>query len=215
MKRALILQGGWAGHRPATIAAWAAATLFDGFDVTTETDLGALDHQHLAEYDVLCPVWTFGDLTAVQEDALMAAVAGGLGLVCWHGHTSAFLSSRPHKHLLGGQFVAHPGGDHVDHVIRFGDHPLVAGLADVAVCSEQYYLLVDPAVTVLATTTIVAADQPWLAGVEMPAAWIRPWGDGRVAYTSLGHSLTELRDLAVTELLRRAVRWVARPQAER
>ena len=108
---------------------------------------------------------------------------GGLGLLAWHGATSAFLGSRPYKHLLGGQFVAHPGGSHVEHTIRFHPDPLTVDLPDVTLRSEQYYLLVDPAVRVLATTEVVAPDEPWLAGTEMPAAWSAeaPWKLGQPA----------------------------------
>jgi type 1 glutamine amidotransferase len=137
-------------------------------------------------------------------------VAGGLGLLAWHGATSAFLESRPHKHLLGGQFVGHPGGADVEYTVHFRPGPLTGGLADVTLRSEQYYLLVDPAVEVLATTEIVAPDEPWLTGVEMPVAWVRPWGAGRVGYVSVGHGVEELAIPPITELLRRLAHSVAR-----
>ncbi|WP_421119272.1 ThuA domain-containing protein [Aquihabitans daechungensis] len=210
--RVLLLHGGWPGHEPAAIATWAATTLFGDTELVVVDDLAVLDRSELATFDLLCPLWTFGELSEHQEDALLGSVADGLGLVAWHGNTSAFLTSRAHKHLLGGQFVAHPGGAHVDYTVRFRPDALTAGLGDVAVRSEQYYLLVDPAVHVLATTEMVADDEPWLAGVEMPVAWTRSWGAGRVAYVSIGHGLEELDIPEMTELLRRLVRWAARAQ---
>ena len=212
MRRALILHGGWPGHTPEAVAAWAEAELLDGFEVTSTDDLAVLSADVLAGFDVILPLWTFGELSEARESALIGAVADGLGLVAWHGHASGFLGSRPHKHLLGGQFVAHPGGDLVDYTVRFGSDPLVADLPDAEVCTEQYYLLVDPAVTVLATTAMVAPEAPWLAGVEMPVAWTRSWGAGRVAYTSVGHDTDQLGVPQITELLRRATRWAARSQ---
>lgn len=212
MTRALLLHGGWPGHDPEAVAAWARTALFDGMDLVVADDLALLDPPTLADIDLLCPLWTFGELTASQEDALLDSVAQGLGLLAWHGNASAFLGSRAHKHLLGGQFVAHPGGSAVTYEVRFLPHPLTEGLAAVELTSEQYYLLVDPAVSVLATTEIVAPDQQWLAGVEMPVGWTRRWGEGRVAYLSIGHGLDELRLPPVTELLRRAARWAARDQ---
>ena len=115
---------------------------------------------------------------------------------------------------MGGQFVAHPGGGATTYVVRFADHPLTADLEPLTLTSEQYYVLVDPAIEVLATTEVIAPEEPWLAGVEMPVAWARSWGAGRVAYVSVGHGLDELRLPQVTHLLHRAARWAARRQAD-
>ena len=113
--------------------------------------------------------------------------------------------------MLGGQFVDHPGGDKVSYNVRFrtGD-PIVQGLDDVNVISEQYYLLVDPAVTVLATTDINGGPKVWLAGTEMPVAWKRTWGMGKVFYCALGHTVDTLRLDAVATMLSRAIEWACR-----
>jgi len=50
---------------------------------------------------------------------MINTVSEGLGFVSWHGNTSAFLESRLHKFLLGGQFVAHPGGDSTEYTVNF------------------------------------------------------------------------------------------------
>jgi type 1 glutamine amidotransferase len=193
------------------MADFARHRVLTGFDVDHTHDLDVLDRAALADVDLLVPLWTFGELADPQEAALVGAVADGLGLVTWHGATSAFLASRPFKFLVGGQFVAHPGDSEVTYTVGFvGDDPLVDGLEPVTVTSEQYYLLVDPAVTVLATTRMVAPGMDWLEGVEMPVAWHRRWGSGRVFYCSLGHTLDALEQTSVTTLLRRATRWASR-----
>jgi type 1 glutamine amidotransferase len=208
--RALLLHGGWEGHSPEATADFAAAELLVGMEVVRSTDLAALDPAVLADFDLIVPVWTFGSITHEQCTALVDAVAGGLGLVTWHGGASAFLDARPHKFLLGGMFVAHPGGGAVTFTVEFGDDPLVADLDDLTLTAEQYYLLVDPGVHVLATTVMDGADMPWTAGVRMPVAWTRRWGDGRVFYCSLGHGVDELALPQVAELLRRGARWAVR-----
>ena len=195
------------------MADFARHQVLAGFDVDHAHDLNVLDRSTLADVDLLVPLWTFGELSEAQEAALVGAVADGLGLVTWHGSASAFIASRPFKFLLGGQYVAHPGDAEVTYTVAFvGDDPLVEGLEAVTVTSEQYYLLVDPAVTVLATTRMVAPGMDWLAGVEMPVAWHRRWGAGRVFYCSLGHTLESLDHPSVTTLLRRAARWSTRPR---
>ncbi len=90
---------------------------------------------------------------------------------------------------------------------------MVAGLDPLTLTSEQYYMLVDPAVKVLATTTMVGEGMPWLAGVRMPVAWTRGWGDGRVFYCSLGHTAGIVEIPQMSTLLRRAAWWAMRGPA--
>ncbi len=214
-KRALLLYGGWEGHSPERFADFAEKRLLGDFDVARSQDLGMLHPDVLVRIDLLVPIWTFEEITKSQEAALLNTVAGGMGMVAWHGNASSFLGSRPHKFLLGGQFVAHPGGYDITYPVRFlTNDPLVNGLEDVTVTSEQYYLLIDPAVKVLATATIDGGEMNWVSGVEMPVAWKRRWGKGRVFYCALGHSLDTLEHPAITTLLCRAVQWACRNSGE-
>jgi type 1 glutamine amidotransferase len=213
--RVLLLYGGWEGHQPEIFAEFAKAKLLSDADVTVSQDLDLLRAGALDEYDLLVPIWTFGELDDDQVDSLLLAVQKGLGLVCWHGAASSFLNSRSHKFLLGGQFVGHPGGEHIPYTIRFaGNDPLVEGLEDVKVVSEQYYLLIDPAVKVIASTSIDGGEYKWLSGVEMPIAWKRQWGLGRVFYCAVGHTPDILENDSILTLLRRALEWAVRNSNE-
>jgi uncharacterized protein len=213
--RALLLYGGWSGHQPEQFADFAISHFLNDFDVVRARDLAMLSSHILAEFDLLLPIWTFGELGKVQEEALFDAVTDGMGIVAWHGAASSFLNSRLHKFILGGQFVGHPGGDNVTYSVNFLDNdPLVSGLKDITFTSEQYYLLVDPAVKVLATTRIDGDDMVWISGVEMPVVWKRLWGRGRVFYCSIGHTLDTLENPSINTLFRRAVRWAVRKSEE-
>ncbi|HEX9659731.1 MAG TPA: ThuA domain-containing protein [Rhodothermales bacterium] len=215
MKRALVLYGGWEGHYPVLMADFAARHLLEGFATVRSSDLDSVSPGTLSEFDLLVPIWTFGELTENQETALLDAVAGGLGMMALHGNASSFLDSRPHKFMLGGQFVGHPGGNHITYTVKFlGNDPLVNGLEDVVITSEQYYLLIDPAVKVLATTTVDGGEMEWLRGVRMPVAWKRTWGKGRVFYCALGHTVDVLENPSVSAMLKRAVRWAARDSSQ-
>jgi len=225
-RQALVLFGGWEEHKPELSARFAVDCVLTDFEVSMSQDLTCLDPAVLAGVDLLVLLWTFGQITPEQESALIGAVDGGMGLLAWHGTTSAFLDSRAHKFLIGGQFMAHPGGAKVTYPVTFlGNDPLVEGLADVTVTSEQYYLLVDPAVKVLATTPMASpgagagtGDSPGsppsegdeCAVVQMPVAWKRSWGCGRVFYCSLGHTPETIDSTSVLTLLRRAAAWAGR-----
>jgi type 1 glutamine amidotransferase len=210
-KRVLLLHGGWRGHAPAKFADFAEQELLEGYDVVRSRSLDDLNVANLKGFDLILPIWTFGSLTAPQQRALIKAVHGGLGYVGWHGNASSFLECRPHKLLLGGQFVAHPGGNQVRYSVSFHrEDYLVSDLSDFTVVSEQYYLLIDPAVKVLAETTIDGGPMHWLHRVRMPVAWKRCADQGRVFYCALGHTVDVLRKRPVMTLLRRALAWAAR-----
>lgn len=210
-KRALLLYGGWEGHRPETFADFAEERLLCDFDVVRSQDLEMLRYEALREFDLVLPIWTFGELSEEQLQGLLQAMREGLGMVAWHGNASAFLERRAHKLLLGGQFVGHPGGSEIEYQVHFlANDPLVEGLEDVTVVSEQYYLLIDPAVKVLATSRIHGGEMDWVAGVQMPVAWKRSWRLGRVFYCALGHTVDVLEHPAIAEMLSRAVKWAVR-----
>jgi hypothetical protein len=214
-KRVLLLYGGWRGHSPKRIANFIEKRLLADYEVVRSDNLRVLSEDVLAGHDLLVPLWTFGKITKKQEGHLLNAVANGMGLLALHGNTSAFLESRPHKFMLGGQFVGHPGGNLVTYTVRFhANDPLVDGLDEITITSEQYYLLIDPAVKVLASTSIDGDHMDWIKGVQMPVVWKRQWGKGRVFYCALGHTVEILKQPAVTTLLSRALLWACRNPEE-
>lgn len=210
---ALLLCGGWEGHRPLEAARrFLPALERAGLRAVLADDLSVLaDARRLAEAAVVVPNWTMGALTDAQEAALAAAVESGTGLAGWHGGMGDAFRDRPqYQFLAGGQFVAHPGGVRRYEVhIADGGHPITAGLADFAVTSEQYYMHVDPANHVLATTLFDGDPMPWIAGTVMPVAWKRRHGRGRVFYCSLGHAPEDFDVPEAFELVRRGLLWAA------
>jgi type 1 glutamine amidotransferase len=214
MKKALIIHGGWDGHKPEETAEFVAADLRgSGFEVELADTLDVLlDAAKLSGLDLLVPNWTMGQLTGDQERALVGAVEGGVGLGGWHGGAGdAFRSNTGYQFLAGGQFVAHPdnGKDYVVKVTKPRD-PIMEGLKDFQVHSEQYYMHVDPSNEVLGTTTFETKSTPWVNGTVMPVVWKRHYGLGRVFYHSIGHGVAELQIPEVREITRRGLAWAAR-----
>lgn len=211
MPRALVLWGGWEGHQPEQQAAHAASLLrAHGWEVRVENGFSPLlDPANLENLTLIVPVCTSITLRDDEQEALSRVVQSGAGLAAWHG--AATVTNSPlYSMLLGGQFVAHPGGMvRYDVEIVRRDHPITADLADFSMESEQYVVHVDPSDEVLAVTTTTDA-LPAMAGREMPVVWIRHWGDGRVFYSALGHSADELRMPEVERLLERGMMWAAR-----
>ncbi len=217
MKRALIVRGGWEGHEPVQVSELFASMLRDmGFQADISESLDSfLDAERLASMDLIVPVWTMGRITEEQLRPVLAAVEGGTGLAgCHGGMCDAFRESCDWQFMTGGQWVAHPGGDGVEYDVRPipGSSPIVEGLGDFRVKSEQYYLHVDPAVAVIATTRfpVVAGPHSPNGTCEMPVAWTKRWGAGRVFYCSLGHHADVFDAPPAREMMRRGLLWAAR-----
>lgn len=213
-KKALIVSGGWDGHKPHEVAAIFAGLLREkNFTVETLDSLEIFaDADKLKAFDLIVPNWTMGGLTGEQEQGITAAVESGAGLAGWHGGMGdAFRSNSNYQFMVGGQFVSHPDNEKdYEVVIAKHDDPIVAGLGDFKVRSEQYYMHVDPSNEVLATTTFQTQSAPWVNGAVMPVVWKRHWGAGRVFYSSLGHQpavfdIPEAREIQVRGLL-----WASR-----
>jgi len=221
-RRALVVRGGWEGHYPV-----AASELFlphlreSGFDVAVEDSLEVYaDASVMDGIDLIVQCWTMGEILADEMHGLRVAVESGAGLAGWHGGIlDAFRGATDFQHIVGGQFVAHPG-DTVAHEIvvrpERADHPVVAGLGPrIPLTSEQYWVQTDPLCDVLATTTHQPGpDTPWREPVTMPAVWTRRWGEGRVFACSAGHSLDDLRIPEIRALISRGLVWAARPGSD-
>lgn len=217
MKDALIVYGGWEGHAPeATARIFADWLTADGFAVRLENSLTALeDAEALNALSLLVPVWTMGEISAEQSRNACQAVAQGVGLAgCHGGMCDAFRKDTNWQFMTGGNWVSHPGNDGTVYriQIRHSSSPIVAGLADFEVVSEQYYLHVDPAVEVLATTRFPVADGPHAPNgpFDMPQVWTKRWGKGRVFYNALGHQPAVWDIPEAATLMRRGFSWAAR-----
>ncbi len=196
MKKALIFQGGWDGHEPQlTSKRFAGMLEKNGIAAEIYDDMSCLsDLDRLLTYDLIVACWTMGSIDGQHSHNVCEAVARGVGLAgCHGGMCDAFRQDTQWQFMTGGQWVSHPGGDGVEYTvnIRHGSSSIVEGLEDFRVSSEHYYLHVDPAIEVLATTRFPndgvnyyhSANKP----IDMPVAWTKFWGLGRVFYTSLGH----------------------------
>jgi uncharacterized protein len=216
--KALIVYGGWDGHKPQEVAEiYRAMLAAEGFAVEVATSLEVLTAEHLAAdggVQLLVPCWTMGQIDGKLTENVSQAIARGMGISgCHGGMCDAFRSDCTWQFITGGQFVAHPGNDGTKHTIHIGPtpSPITAGIADFEVATEQYYMHVDPAVRVLAYSKFPVADGPHATNgpVHMPVVWTKRWGQGKVFYSSLGHAPDIVSLPPHLEILRRGSLWAA------
>ena len=191
----------------------------EGYNVDDRTTLDVYaDEDYMDSVDLIVQAWTGGHLTTAQERGLIDAVMNGAGMAGWHGGLNdCFRDSLQYKFLVGSQFVAHPGGN-VEFTVNITkpDDPIMKGIDDFTLRSEQYYLHVDPGIIaglsgeVLATSTFNAPFLDWYHGTVMPAVYKRRWGDGRIFYVAYGHSYKDFDVHGTREILKRGFSWATR-----
>jgi hypothetical protein len=213
-KKALMVWGGWDGHEPKQCVDIFAPFLREqGYEVEISTNLDAyLDNAKIQTLSLIVPVWTMGTITREQEAGLLEAVKNGIGIAGWHGGMGdSFRNNTEYQFMVGGQWVAHPGGV-IDYDVKITNHTdmITTGLKDFHMQSEQYYMHVDPANEVLATTTFGGEHAPWIKGTVMPVVWKRLWGAGRVFYTSLGHVAKDFNVPEARTIVQRGLLWASR-----
>jgi len=214
MKQALMVWGGWEGHEPKQCVDIFAPFLEEqGYEVRIENTLDTYtDEDYMKTVDLIVPAWTMGQISDEQEKGLLAAVRGGAGIAGWHGGMGdSFRDRTEYQFMVGGQWVAHPGGIvHYTVNIIAHDDPVMAGLSDFEMNSEQYYMHVDPSNQVLATTTFSGEQCAWIEGCVMPVVWKRHYGQGRVFYSSVGHVAADFDVDEARIIIQRGMLWASR-----
>jgi type 1 glutamine amidotransferase len=211
-KKVLFVWGGWMGHEPDKcrdiFVPWMRS---EGAEVTVSDTLDAYTSMNLKELDLIVQVWTMGQISGPQEKALLEAVKGGVGIAGWHGGLGdSFRNNTEYQFMVGGQWVAHPGGV-IPYRVNITDHkdPVTKGLKDFDMKSEQYFMHVDPNVKVLATTTFTGDHASWINGNTVPVVWKKTYGKGRVFYSSLGHVAADYNVPEALEIQKRGIHWAS------
>ncbi|MDE2445647.1 MAG: ThuA domain-containing protein [Alphaproteobacteria bacterium] len=212
-KTALIVWGGWDGHTPDRSAAIVKGMLeAEGFSVQVEISTAAYLNPAIHQLNLIVPMVTMSTIAKEEVENLCAAVRGGVGLGGFHGlMCDSFRNEVEYQFMTGGQWVSHPGNiiDYRVNIAKPND-PLVKGIGDFDYRSEQYYMHVDPANEVLATTTFDGTHCEFIKGVVMPVVWKKNYGKARVFYSALGHTADEFAVPQMKEIMRRGLLWAAR-----
>jgi len=212
-KRILFVWGGWSGHEPEKcrdiFVPWLKQM---GAEVVVSDTLDSyLDKKLMRSRDLIIQTWTMGEISKDQESGLLDTVKGGVGLAGWHGGLAdSFRNNTRYQFMVGGQWVAHPGGV-IDYRVNITDHddPVTAGIDDFDMHSEQYYMHIDPNVKALATTTFNNDHDDWIGGNTIPVVWKKYYGKGRVFYTSLGHVASDFNVPEALEIMKRGIGWAS------
>jgi type 1 glutamine amidotransferase len=165
----------------------------------------------LASVDAVFFANTTGDLGIPDVSAFLAWIAGGKAFLGAHSASDTYHESQAYLEMLGGEFQTH--GSIVEAELRINDaaHPSVAHLSPRVRLTDEWYRfrLMGAGRTVLLSFDRNPPDGIGTAGdaVDLPLAWHKPFGSGRVFYTALGHRQEMWTDPRFRTHLREAIRW--------
>jgi type 1 glutamine amidotransferase len=177
--------------------------------------------------DLIVQCNTMATIERAEFAGLRAAIEAGSGMAGWHGGIAdSYRNNSDYLHLIGGQFACHPGkhpdlrtGEQSDNYVPYrinmlpvaAEHPITRGIGDFDLVTEQYWVLSDNYIDVLATTTQAVREwDPWTRPVCSPAIWTRQWGKGRIFVCTPGHRVEILKDPHVRTIIERGMLWASR-----
>ena len=174
-------------------------------------DLAGLTAAALAEHEILCLVHTSGELplSEEQKQAVLGFVAAGGGFVGVHGATTICYEWDGYREMLGAHFKSHPPAASFTVNVKDRSHPSTREVPPrFEVTDELYTFRTNPR----DAAQILVSAEPGSLGLEgdLPLAWTKTYGSGRVYYNGLGHFDAMWDDPSFQGQIRAGLRWAAR-----
>ena len=150
-------------------------------------ELGRLSPAKLAAYDAVLFLSTTGDLPLPDKQGFLDWIAAGKAFVGVHAATDTFHGFPPFIAMIGGEFKTHGPQVAVDCLNQDPAHAACRPLPkEWSVFDEIYQFKNFERSKVHGLLTLDRHPNDKTPG-DYPVAWSKPFGRGRVFYTSLGH----------------------------
>ena len=154
---------------------------------------------------------TTGNLGIPDLPAFLGWIAGGKAFLGAHSASDTYHDSPEFLAMLGGEFETHGSIVEADVTVNDPSNPLVAHLAPRFRMTDEWYRFRRHGgpFSVLLSFDRVPADGVGSAGAQadLPLAWQKSHGTGRVFYTAVGHRPEVWDDPRFRIHLREAIRW--------
>jgi len=168
------------------------------------------------EFDVLVMYDMSSGLTKEQQNAFVALLEGGIGLLSLHHNLGAHPDWDEFRNIVGGAFlfkqctidgqnVGPSGWEHdqdISVTVIDKQHPVTAGFEDFQIRDEvysNYYR--SPDVKLLLTTNHPKN--------EHSLAWTTEYGKSQIVYLQFGHDATAWKDPHYGRLIGNSIRWLS------
>lgn len=154
--------------------------------------------------------WFEQDVNEATPADLKAYVENGGGFLSVHAGNSFFETgegehvdapAREYIDFVGCRFVTHPPRCPVNYHVSDVSHPITAGVKDFTVRDEHYQIEMTAGDAQILMTSS-SAD-----GADMPAAYVREMGQGRLCSLMPGHILDVWKEPEFQKLMNNAIKW--------
>ena len=175
------------------------------------------NRKNLDQFDAIF-FMTTGELpfTAEQKASFLSFIKDdGKGFVGAHCATDTFYKWPEYGEMLGGYFDHHPWGTFdAPVVLEDPTHPLVKHLPKEMTLHDEIYQFKDWDRTKLRVLMALDAKKLDLtkkdvhrADRDFAVTWVKKYGNGRVFYSTLGHTIESWRDPRLRKMWLEGMRW--------
>jgi type 1 glutamine amidotransferase len=177
----------------------------------------------LRDFDAIVVASATGDwgLDGRQKAALLDFVRSGGGLVVMHGGLDANNAWQDYIDMVGGEFVSHPFNTGEQPVFPFPllnenpGTPMTAFLPRRFVKQDELYVIRNFSrkdIDVLVSVDKGVLDMSHVAWQlppdrDIPVAWTKRYGKGRVFASTIGHTVEAFDDPEVARMYAEAIKW--------
>lgn len=164
-------------------------------EVVCTKDSSKLTADYLRQFDAVF-FYTTGDLPIPNRQDLLDYVANGKGFIGSHCATDTFHGWKeeeklPYIEMIGAEFETHHDQEVAQVNVINHQFPACAHFSDSTFeINDEWYMFknISPDIQIDLVLNTASMKQPAYNSVKpYPIAWHRPYGNGRVFYTAMGH----------------------------
>jgi type 1 glutamine amidotransferase len=148
-------------------------------------------------------------ITEEQGAAIKDFVTAGNGFYALHNCSHISLSSKNYRGVMGGAYIGHPPLRPFQVHGSANKHPITDGMTSFVVNDEQHYVTYDkdPKYIILEAENVDGLKFEDL-GTKSVSGWAYDFGQGRVVFTAVGHTIHAMWAPQYMEIQKRSVRWL-------
>ena len=163
-------------------------TAEDQWEVTLKTALQKLSPESLKNYDGVIFASTTGDLPIPDKQGFLDWIKAGHAFIGLHAASDTFHGFPEFIAMLGGEFARHGKQVGVECLNQDPANPANAHLGKSwTISQEEIYQFKSYDAAKVHDLLILDKHPETSAAGHFPVSWCKPYGDGKVFYTSLGH----------------------------
>jgi len=178
-----------------------ALAALPGYRYKQVSSLEALPRLPLDRFRALVLYVHHEPLSAAALDSLDAYLERGGGLLALHSASASYKEVPRFYEILGGRFVNHGPVEEFAVEPSAPEDEIFRGIPAFSVRDELYRHEHDPENLIHFHTVV--------DGEREPVVWTRRWGQGRVCYCALGHTVSAVRHPQTRQILHRGLAWAS------